>query len=143
MNHSESDHASSATEGGTTYAVQLLPNALLRFIMWIATHTIYRIKVLGRENIPAKGGALFVCNHLSLADAALLQAAVHRPVRFIMLKAMYDKPFIGWWAKTTGAIPISSELRPREMIKSLQAASDAIKKSSASLRKVRSRASAR
>ena len=127
MNHSESDHASSATEGGTTYAVQLLPNALLRFIMWIATHTIYRIKVLGRENIPAKGGALFVCNHLSLADAALLQAAVHRPVRFIMLKAMYDKPFIGWWAKTTGAIPISSELRPREMIKSLQAASDAIK----------------
>ena len=127
MNHSESDHASPTIKGGKLYAVQLLPNALLRFIMWIATHTIYRIKVLGRDNIPAKGGALFVCNHLSLADAALLQAAVHRPVRFIMLKAMYDKPFIGWWAKTTGAIPISSELRPREMIKSLQAASDAIK----------------
>ena len=127
MKSSESDQTSSATEGRTTYAVQLLPNALLRFIMWIATHTIYRVKVLGRENIPTEGGALFVCNHLSLADAALLQAAVHRPVRFIMLKAMYEKPFIGWWAKTTGAIPISSELRPREMIKSLQAASDAIK----------------
>jgi acyl-[acyl-carrier-protein]-phospholipid O-acyltransferase/long-chain-fatty-acid--[acyl-carrier-protein] ligase len=95
--------------------------------MWIATHTIYRIKILGRDNIPEKGGALFVCNHLSLADATLLQAAVDRPIRFIMLKAMYDKPFIGWWAKTTGAIPISSELRPREMIKSLQTASDAIK----------------
>ena len=112
---------------GTSYAMWLLPDAVLRFIMWIATHTIYRIKVLGRDNIPAKGGALFVCNHLSLVDACLLQAAVERPVRFIMLKAMYEKPVIGWWAKTTGAIPISSELRPREMIKSLQAASDALK----------------
>jgi acyl-[acyl-carrier-protein]-phospholipid O-acyltransferase/long-chain-fatty-acid--[acyl-carrier-protein] ligase len=114
------------TVAGTAYALWLLPDAVLRFIMWIATHTIYRIKVLGRDNIPAKGGALFVCNHLSLADATLLQAAVERPIRFIMLKAMYDKKFIGTWAKLTGAIPISSELRPREMIKSLQAASDAI-----------------
>lgn len=111
---------------GALYALWLLPDALLRFIMWVATHTIYRIKVLGRDNIPTKGGALFVCNHLSLADAVLLQAAVDRPVRFIMLKAMYDKKFIGTWAKITGAIPISSELRPREMIKSLQTASDAI-----------------
>src|SRR6478736_3035041 len=112
---------------GTAYAMWLLPDAVLRFIMWIATNTLYRIKVLGRDNIPTKGGALFVCNHLSLVDATLLQAAVDRPVRFIMLKAMYDKKFIGWWAKTTGAIPISSEQRPREMIKSLQAASDALK----------------
>lgn len=115
------------TLAGAGLALWLLPDAFLRFIMWIATHTIYRIKVLGRDNIPAKGGALFVCNHLSLADATLLQAAVDRPIRFIMLKAMYDKKFIGTWAKLTGAIPISSELRPREMIKSLQTASDAIK----------------
>ncbi len=114
------------TLGGTIYVLRLLPDSLLRFIMWVATHSVYRIKVLGRENIPAKGGALFVCNHLSLADACLLQAAVDRPIRFIMLKAMYDKPIIGTWARITGAIPISSELRPREMIKSLQAASDAL-----------------
>ncbi len=115
------------TIAGAIYALWLLPDAFLRFISWLATHTIYRIKVLGRDNIPAKGGSLFVCNHLSLADAALLQAAVDRPVRFIMLKAMYDKPVIGTWAKLTGAIPISSELRPRDMIKSLQTASDALR----------------
>jgi len=115
------------TFAGTVYAVRLVPDSLLRFIMWVATHTLYRIKVLGRDNIPARGGALFVCNHLSLADAVLLQAAVDRPIRFIMLKAIYDQRFIGTWAKITGAIPISSELRPREMIKSLQAASDALK----------------
>ena len=114
------------TFGGTIYALWLLPDALLRFLMWLATHTLYRVRVMGRDNIPAKGGALFVCNHLSLADAVLLQASTDRPIRFIMLKAMYDLPFIKPWARIMKAIPISSELRPREMIKSLQTASEAI-----------------
>ncbi|OQB90320.1 MAG: Bifunctional protein Aas [Verrucomicrobia bacterium ADurb.Bin118] len=104
----------------------LLPDALLRFVLWLATHSLYRIKVLGRKNIPGKGGALLVCNHLSLVDAVLLQAAVDRPIRFLMLKSLYEKRFIGWWARATGAIPISSELRPRAMIQSLQTARTAI-----------------
>ena len=50
------------------------PDAFLRFIMWMATHTLYRVRVMGRDNIPAKGGALFVCNHVSFVDAVLLQS---------------------------------------------------------------------
>ena len=30
---------------------------------------VYRIRVEGRENIPERGGALFVCNHMSFVDA--------------------------------------------------------------------------
>ena len=112
---------------GAAYALWLLPDALLRFVFWVLTHSLYRIRLEGRDHIPAKGGALFVCNHLSLADAVLLQAAVDRPIRFIMFKGMYDKPWIRPIARIMRAIPISSELRPREMIKSLQTASDAIR----------------
>jgi len=115
------------TLAGTVYVVCLLPDALLRFLLWLATHTLYRVHVMGRDNIPAKGGALFVCNHLSLADAVLLQSSTDRPIRFIMLKAIYESRFIKPWARMMQAIPISSELRPREMIKSLQTASEAIK----------------
>ena len=114
------------TLGGSIYVIFLLPDALLRFLLWLATHTLYRVRVMGRDNIPAKGGALFVCNHLSLADAVLLQASTDRPIRFIMLKAMYESRWINPWARIMKAIPISSELRPREMIKSLQTASEAI-----------------
>jgi acyl-[acyl-carrier-protein]-phospholipid O-acyltransferase / long-chain-fatty-acid--[acyl-carrier-protein] ligase len=113
---------------GAIYALRLLPDALLRLLFWMLTHTLYRIRIEGRDNIPEKGGALFVCNHLSLADAIWLQAAVDRPIRFIMFKGMYDKPFIRPIARIMGAIPISSELRPRDMIKSLQTASEAIQK---------------
>jgi acyl-[acyl-carrier-protein]-phospholipid O-acyltransferase / long-chain-fatty-acid--[acyl-carrier-protein] ligase len=115
------------TLAGGFYAVWLLPDSLLRFLLWVATHSLYRVRVLGRDNIPAKGGALFVCNHLSLADAVLLQSSTDRPIRFIMLKAMYERPIIKTCARIMQAIPISSELRPREMIKSLQTASDAIR----------------
>ena len=38
----------------------LLPDSLVRFVLWAATHTIYRIRVEGRDNIPETGGALFV-----------------------------------------------------------------------------------
>jgi acyl-[acyl-carrier-protein]-phospholipid O-acyltransferase / long-chain-fatty-acid--[acyl-carrier-protein] ligase len=116
-----------ATLAATIYMVWLLPDALLRFVLWLLTRTVYRIRVAGQENIPAKGGALFVCNHLSLADAMLLLASTDRNVRFMMYKAHYELPWVKPLARVLGVIPISSEQRPREMLKSLQIASDAIK----------------
>ncbi len=90
-------------------------------------YTIYKIRIVGRDNIPAKGGALFVCNHLSFADALLLIASTDRPVRFLMLKSIYESRKIKPFVKILRAIPISSDQRPRELIQSLQTASDAIR----------------
>jgi len=116
------------TLAGTIYLLFLLPDSLVRFVLWLLTHSLYRIRVAGRENIPQKGGALFVCNHFSMVDALLLLASTDRFVRFIMFKDIYEKPLIKPFARILGVIPISSQQRPREMIKSLQEASDAIKR---------------
>ncbi len=116
-----------ATFIGGIYAAWLLPDSLLRFILWVLTHTIYRIKVLGRDNIPERGGALFICNHLSHVDALLLMAATDRRIRFLMFKRIYELPMIKPFARILGVIPISSEQRPREMIQSLREASEAIR----------------
>jgi len=109
------------------YLLTLMPDALLRFVLWAATNTIYRIRTVGRDNIPAKGGALFVCNHLSFADALLLIASTDRPIRFLMFKGIYEQPFLKPFCKILGVIPVSSEQRPRELLHSLQAASEAIR----------------
>ena len=118
---------SSLTLAATIYLLTLMPDALLRFVLWCVTNTLYRIRIVGRDNIPEKGGALFVCNHLSFADAMLLIASTDRPVRFLMLKDLYENRWIKPFAKILRVIPISSEQRPRELIHSLQAASDAIR----------------
>jgi acyl-[acyl-carrier-protein]-phospholipid O-acyltransferase/long-chain-fatty-acid--[acyl-carrier-protein] ligase len=111
----------------TVYATFLLPDSLLRLVLWMATHSVYRIRVVGRDNIPETGGALFVANHMSLVDALLLIASTDRPIRFLMFKDIYELPYVKRFAKMIRAIPISSQQRPREMIHSLREASEAIR----------------
>ncbi len=115
------------TLAATAYAVYLLPDALLRLLLWMLTHSVYRIRVEGRDHVPAKGGALFVANHLSFVDALLLGAATERNIRFIMFKGVYDHPLVNPFARLMRAIPISSQLRPRDMIRSLRDATEAIR----------------
>ena len=109
------------------YTCWLLPDSLLRLILWFATITVYRVRVRHRENLPARGGALLVSNHMSWVDALLLTAASERPIRFLMFADIYNHPVVYPFARLGRAIPISSQLRPREMIRSLREASDSIR----------------
>ncbi len=119
--------ASIITGLGTAYVLWLLPEWLGRLLLFFLTHTIYRIKVLGRDNFPDKTGALLVCNHMSFVDVLLLIASTDRPIRFLMFKNIYDLKLVKPFAKMMKAIAISSEQRPREMIRSLRTASDALR----------------
>ena len=119
--------ASLMTVAATIYVLYLLPDALLRLLLWFATHTLYHIHFEGRENVPAKGGALIVSNHVSMVDAVLLIASIDRPIRFIMFKGSYDHWLVKPFARIMRVIPISSEFRPREMIQSLRNATQALK----------------
>jgi len=109
------------------YVLWLLPDSLLRLLLWIAAHTIYRLDLKGQENIPARGGALLTPNHSSWIDAILLISATDRPIRFLMFKGVYDHPLIKPFAKILKIIPIASDQGPREMIHSLREASDALR----------------
>src|SRR6202795_25310 len=111
----------------TVYVLYLLPDSLLRLLLWIATNTLYRLDVEGRENVPARGGALLTPNHVSMADAVLLIASIDRPIRFIMFKGSYEHPLVKPFAKIMGVIPIASDQGPRELIHSLRMATDALK----------------
>ncbi len=129
---------------GTIYCVKLMPDSLLRFVLWLLTRTLYRIRVDGRDNIPEKGGALFVCNHVSLVDALLLIASTDRQIRFLMFKDIYEQRWINWGARILGVIPdfvrttparnASSRCKPR-------ATPSATARSCAFLPRARSRAS--
>src|SRR6266571_1794053 len=111
----------------TLYTIYLLPDSLLRLMLWIATHTLYRLDVEGRENVPARGGALLTPNHVSMADAVFLIASIDRPIRFLMFKGSYDHPLVKPFAKILGVISIASDQGPREMIHALRQATEALK----------------
>jgi len=115
-----------ATLAATGYVLYLLPDSLIRLLLWTATHTLYRLDVTGREKVPAKGGALLVPNHVSMADAAFLIASLDRPIRFLMFKGSYEHPLVKPFAKMLRVIPIASDQGPREMIHSLREATQAL-----------------
>jgi acyl-[acyl-carrier-protein]-phospholipid O-acyltransferase/long-chain-fatty-acid--[acyl-carrier-protein] ligase len=111
----------------TAYTLVLLPDALLRLLLWVGAHTVYRMDIQGAENVPARGGALLVPNHGSMADAALILASTDRPIRFLMFKDRYEHPLLKPFVKTLEVIPISSQQGPREMIHSLREATAALR----------------
>jgi acyl-[acyl-carrier-protein]-phospholipid O-acyltransferase/long-chain-fatty-acid--[acyl-carrier-protein] ligase len=118
--------ASVITAAATVFVLYLMPEWMGRLILVLATNTVYRMRVMGRENIPGKTGALLVCNHMSFVDVALLTASADRPIRFLMFQGIYDMPLVKPFARMMRSIPISSELNPREMLKSLHVASEAL-----------------
>lgn len=111
----------------TLTVLYVIPGATLRFILFVFARTIYRLKVEGRHNLPEKGGALLVCNHMSYADGLLVISAMDRPARCVMFEDIYNHPLVKPFAKLTRAIPISDRMGPREMIRALQDAGEAIK----------------
>jgi 1-acyl-sn-glycerol-3-phosphate acyltransferase len=89
------------------YIYTLLPEFLLRFVVWILMHTMYRLREVGLSNLPDEGAALLVCNHVSFVDSLILAAASRRPIRFVMYWRIYDAPGLHWLFKTAKAIPIA------------------------------------
>lgn len=118
--------SSALTFAGTVSVLILSPYSLVRAVLWLATHTIYRVRVQGLENLPRQGGALLISNHVSFVDWLLLMAAADRPVRFLMGREYYDKPWVRPLAKIPRVIPIPPEVLPHQVIEALSGCAAAI-----------------
>lgn len=90
------------------YIFTLLPEFLMRFLVWILVNTLYRVRPTGLENIPDRGPAVLVCNHISFVDALLVGGSIRRPVRFVMYFRIFQIPLLRFIFKTAKAIPIAS-----------------------------------
>jgi acyl-[acyl-carrier-protein]-phospholipid O-acyltransferase/long-chain-fatty-acid--[acyl-carrier-protein] ligase len=114
--------AGGPTLAANVFIAMLLARWTVRLCLWLLAHTFYRVHVCGAENLPRRGPALLVCNHISSIDAFLIGAAVPRPIYFLMSRPFYEARGIRWLAKRMGAIPISAADPPAEREQSLHAA---------------------
>jgi len=108
------------------YVVLLLPEFLARFLFYVLSRVMYRLKVHGRENIPERGGALLVANHVSWIDGILLLVSSSRFVRFIMYADYVNKPLLSWFCRRGGVIPIKAGSGGRAVITALNEAREAV-----------------
>ena len=94
---------------------------LVRSVLWTVAHILFRIRIEGRQNIPATGGALLVSNHISYADSVLAGITTTRRARYLMWKPIYEFPVGNYFFRLLHAIPID-ERSPKSTIRAIQAA---------------------
>ena len=87
----------------------------MRFIVWLLVHTVYRVHKKGFENIPDKGPAIVVANHVSFVDALILGGCIRRPVRFVMYYKIFQIPVMNFVFRTAKAIPIAGQKEDKAM----------------------------
>ncbi|MFJ4145182.1 MFS transporter [Pseudomonas sp. NPDC089734] len=93
--------------GVNVYIFRIVPEFTMRFMIWMLSHTLYRVEHRNLELIPEEGPALLVCNHVSFVDALLIGGAVRRPIRFVMYYKIYRLPVLNFIFRTAGTIPIA------------------------------------
>ncbi|WP_442482176.1 acyl-[ACP]--phospholipid O-acyltransferase [Aeoliella sp. SH292] len=86
--------------------VYLIPQSTTKFIAWLLAHTVYRIDLVDRDNLPAKGGALLVANHVTWADGILLLSSSSRPIRLMLKSELINAPWKRWLARLMGVIEV-------------------------------------
>ncbi|MDZ5601328.1 MFS transporter [Pseudomonas sp. RP23018S] len=89
------------------YIFRIVPEFTMRFLIWLLSHSMYRVEHRGLAHIPEEGAALLVCNHISFVDALLLSGAIRRPIRFVMYYKIFRIPVLNFIFRTAGAIPIA------------------------------------
>ena len=90
------------------YIFLLVPEFLMRFLVWMLIHTFYRVKKNGLQHIPDEGPCVLVCNHVSFVDALVIAGCISRPVRFVMDFRIFKVPVLNFVFRTAGAVPIAS-----------------------------------
>jgi acyl-[acyl-carrier-protein]-phospholipid O-acyltransferase/long-chain-fatty-acid--[acyl-carrier-protein] ligase len=106
------------------YIVWLIPQASIRFVVWLASHTVYRIRVFGRHHLPERGSALLVANHVSWLDGILVLLTSSRPVRMLAFAGSFENRWLKRLADLFGVILIGT--RPKSILSAIRTARTAL-----------------
>lgn len=105
--------------------VWLIPQATAKSVAWMLAHTVYRIRLRNRDNLPSEGGALLVANHVSWADGLLLFCSSSRPIRLMIKEQLLQTNLRRRLARLMGVIAVPYS--PKGASLAIQEARDAIK----------------
>jgi 1-acyl-sn-glycerol-3-phosphate acyltransferase len=87
----------------------------LRWIVGAGFTLAFRLKVVGRTNLPAEGAAIIIGNHASFLDPFILSSRCLRPVQWLVTREFYGNPRVHWLLWWFGTIPVGGG---RSMIRS-------------------------
>ena len=95
------------------------PWRLARFLKATVSRLLvamYRVRVIGAENVPKQGGYILAGNHASNLDPPLLWSVAPRETHIVAKSELFDNPLVAWVLTRVYAFPINRASADREAI---------------------------
>ena len=97
---------------------------IIRGIAFIYAYIVYKIKIVGLENVPQNGGAVICANHQSFNDVILLAISNKRQLYFMGKEELFKFKPIAYLFKKLGAFPVK---RGKGDVTAVEQAKDVVK----------------
>lgn len=88
-----------------------------RAILFVLFKLIFRLNVVGKENIPKHEGVLLCSNHTSNFDPPVLGVAAPRPVRFMAKEELFHVPVLKSFLRRVGVFPVRRGLADKQALR--------------------------
>ena len=88
-----------------------------RGLVYTVFKPLYRINVIGTENVPKEGGVLICSNHIHNFDPPVVGITSPRPIHFMAKAEIFDVPVLGKIVKGLNAFPVKRGMSDREALR--------------------------
>ncbi|MDX8364834.1 lysophospholipid acyltransferase family protein [Cytobacillus sp. IB215665] len=86
-------------------------------IVWGILKPLYRIKIIGSENIPKEGSVLICSNHISVLDPPVVGITSTRPIHFMAKEELFRVPILKTAISNLNAFPVKRGMSDRSAIR--------------------------
>lgn len=106
------DQFHQAARNGSTWVY-----TLARIVATVPTLLLYRVRVIGRKNVPRRGGLILAPNHFSQMDHFFAGVYLPRKIRFMGKSQLFGPPVLTAILKHGGVFPVRRGHRDEEAMK--------------------------
>lgn len=80
----------------------------------ILLYPLHRIKVIGKENFPKRGGVLLCTNHIDNLDPPVVGVTCPRPVHFMAKEELFKMPLLSFILPRVNSFPVKRGMSDRK-----------------------------
>ncbi|WP_188206031.1 lysophospholipid acyltransferase family protein [Alkalibacillus aidingensis] len=90
---------------------------IAKYTVLIVCKLLFRIKVIGKENLPKNGPVIVCSNHISNFDPPVVGITCPRDISFMAKEELFEKKFIGLLLRNLNAFPVKRGMRDRNALR--------------------------
>lgn len=79
------------------------------FLLKLVSHLFFRLRVMGRENVPITGPVILASNHVSYLDPIFLGVSLPRRINYMAKDEIFRNRLFFWFLSKLQAFPVSRQ----------------------------------